>query len=61
MPAEAPVPMVFCSPLRYVQGPGAMTRLATEMEAVGLAGPVLVVAGSGTIGILKTSCARSPG
>ncbi len=45
MPAEAPVPMVFCSPLRYVQGPDASARLADEMTSIGLSGPVLVVAG----------------
>jgi len=36
---------VFCSPLRYVQGEGVTTRLAAEMAVIGLAGPVLVVAG----------------
>jgi len=50
---------VFCAPLRYVQGPAAMTRLAAEMEAVGLAGPVLVVAGSGTIGRLAPTWAAA--
>ena len=37
---------VFCSPLRYVQGAGAMRRLGSEMVAVGLEGPALVVAGA---------------
>jgi len=37
---------VFCSPLRCVQGVGAMRRLGAEMVAVGLEGPVLVVAGA---------------
>jgi len=32
--------------MRYVQGPGVTRRLAAEMEAVGLAGPALVVAGN---------------
>jgi len=36
---------VFCSPLRHVQGDGVTTRLAAEMGVIGLAGPVLVVAG----------------
>ena len=36
----------FCSPLRYVQGAGAMRRLGAEMVAVGLEGPVLVIAGA---------------
>lgn len=40
------MPFVFCSPMRYVQGPGMTRRLAAEMQAVGLAGPVLVVAGN---------------
>ena len=35
---------VFCSPLRYVQGAGAMRRLGAEMVAVGLEGPALVIA-----------------
>ena len=37
---------VFCSPLRYVQGAGAMRRLGAEMVAVGLEGPALVIAGA---------------
>ena len=37
---------VFCSPLRYVQGAGAMRRLGAEMAAVGLEGPALIVAGA---------------
>jgi glycerol dehydrogenase len=37
---------VFCSPLRYVQGVGAMRRLGAEMAAVGLEGPALIVAGA---------------
>ena len=37
---------VFCSPLRYVQGPAATARLGAEMRSVGLEGPCLLVAGS---------------
>ncbi len=37
---------VFCSPLPYVQGAGAMRRLGAEMAAVGLEGPALIVAGA---------------
>ena len=40
------LPLVFCSPLRYVQGADTTPRIADEMQAVGLSGPVLVVAGS---------------
>jgi glycerol dehydrogenase len=46
---EARLPMVFCSPMRYVQGVGITRRLAAEMQAVGLSGPVLVVAGNAAI------------
>ena len=35
--------------MRYVQGPGVTRRLAAEMEAVGLAGPALVVAGNAAL------------
>jgi glycerol dehydrogenase len=37
---------VFCAPLRYVQGAGAMRQLGAEMVAVGLEGPALIVAGA---------------
>lgn len=40
------MPLVFCSPLRYVQGADTTPRIAEEMQAVGLSGPVLVVAGA---------------
>lgn len=36
---------VFCSPLRYVQGIHASSQLAQQMDAVGMHGPVLIVAG----------------
>ena len=50
---------VFCSPLRYVQGPGAMARLGEEMRAVGLEGPCLVVAGSTAVGRLAPTWAAA--
>ena len=50
---------VFCSPLRYVQGAGATARLGSEMLAVGLEGPALVVAGNAAIGRLAPTWARS--
>jgi glycerol dehydrogenase len=53
------MPRVFCSPLRYVQGPGAMTRLGAEMQAVGLAGPCLIVAGATAVARLAPTWARS--
>ena len=51
MPDSAPVlseqlPVIFCSPLRYTQGPGATSLLGKEMKTLGLEGPVLVIAGS---------------
>ncbi len=36
---------VFASPGRYVQGPGATQELGRELKRLGLAGPVLFVAG----------------
>ena len=50
---------VFCSPLRYVQGAGAMRRLGAEMAAVGLEGPALIVAGATPIARLAPIWAAS--
>lgn len=50
---------VFCSPLRYVQGIDATERLGDEMLAVGLGGPVLVVAGTHAVARLAPPWARS--
>ena len=50
---------IFCSPLRYVQGPGATSQLAVEMQRTGLTGPVLVVAGSAAVAQLAPIWARS--
>jgi len=50
---------VFCAPLRYVQGPGAFARLGAEMVAVGLEGPVLIVAGSTVIARLAPTWAAA--
>lgn len=36
---------VFCSPARYTQGRAATAQLGSEMKALGLPGPVLIVAG----------------
>ena len=52
---------VFCSPLRYVQGVGAMWRLGAEMAAVGLEGPVLIVAGATPIARLAPTWAAALG
>jgi glycerol dehydrogenase len=52
-------PLVFCSPLRYVQGPGVSQQLAAEMRAVGLEGPVLIAAGSTAIASLAPAWADS--
>jgi glycerol dehydrogenase len=48
---------VFCAPLRYVQGAGAMRQLGAEMVNVGLEGPVLLVAGATPISRLATTWA----
>jgi glycerol dehydrogenase len=50
---------VFCSPLRYVQGVGAMRRLGAEMAAVGLEGPALIVAGATPIARLAPTWAAA--
>lgn len=50
---------VFCSPLRYVQGLDATEHLADEMLAVGLEGPVLVVAGGHAVARLAPAWART--
>ena len=52
-------PLVFCSPLRYVQGPGLSRRLAAEMQAVDLEGPVLISAGNAAIASLAPAWAAS--
>lgn len=46
---EPPLPAVFCAPLRYVQGPAVSGQIARQMQAAGLSGPVLVVAGNSAI------------
>lgn len=43
---------VFCAPFRYVQGDGITGRLATEMAVLGIADPVLVVAGRSAVATL---------
>lgn len=50
---------VFCSPLRYVQGVDASERLGEEMVAVGLGGPVLVIAGTHAVARLAPTWART--
>jgi glycerol dehydrogenase len=44
---------VFCAPARYTQGPYATKQLGTEIRALGLDGPALVVAGRSAIGLLS--------
>jgi glycerol dehydrogenase-like iron-containing ADH family enzyme len=46
MTTDPTTPSEFCLPLRSVQAAGAMRRLGAEMAAVGLEGPVLIVAGA---------------
>lgn len=35
---------IFCSPARYVQGPGATAELGTQLVHLGLTGPALIIA-----------------
>jgi glycerol dehydrogenase len=50
---------VFTSPSRYTQGKGATAALGQEMAALGLEGPVLVIAGKTVIGLLEPTWKRS--
>jgi glycerol dehydrogenase len=50
---------VFCSPSRYTQGPHATERLGSEIRALGLDGPALVVAGHSAIRLLSDAWART--
>lgn len=50
---------VFCSPSRYTQGPDATLSLGTEMAGLGLAGPVLVLAGNSAVALLSQAWQRS--
>lgn len=43
---------VFCSPVRYTQGPDATQQLGTEIRNLGLAGPALILAGRSAIRLL---------
>jgi glycerol dehydrogenase len=44
---------VFCSPSRYTQGRNATEKLGAEMSALGLPGPLLIVAGRSAIELLE--------
>ncbi len=35
---------IFCSPSRYVQGPGATAELGAQLAHLGLTGPALIIA-----------------
>jgi len=50
---------VFTSPSRYTQGKGATAALGREMSALGLEGPVLIIAGKTVIGLLAPAWQRS--
>jgi glycerol dehydrogenase len=50
---------VFTSPSRYTQGKGATAALGLEMTALGLEGPVLIIAGKTVIGLLAQTWQRS--
>ena len=50
---------VFTSPSRYTQGKGATAALGREMTALGLEGPVLIIAGRTVIGLLAPAWQRS--
>ncbi len=50
---------VFTSPSRYAQGKGATAALGREMTALGLEGPVLIIASKTVIGLLAPAWQRS--
>lgn len=60
MPRPRPL-ATFCSPERYVQGPGATDELGPQMLKVGLEGPVLIVAASAAASLCSDAWARSLG
>src|SRR6266851_3764779 len=52
---------VFCSPCRYTQGRNATESLGKEMSALGLPGPVLIVAGKSARRLLETTWRQTLG
>ncbi|MGC8641278.1 MAG: glycerol dehydrogenase [Isosphaeraceae bacterium] len=50
---------VFTSPSRYTQGKGATTQLGQEMNALGLEGPALIIAGKTVMSLLAPVWKRS--
>jgi glycerol dehydrogenase len=50
---------VFTSPSRYTQGKGATAALGREMAALGLEGPVLIIASKTVIGLLAPAWQQS--
>jgi glycerol dehydrogenase len=50
---------VFCSPSRYTQGKNATQFLGQEMSALGLEGPVLILASKSASALLSEAWARS--
>jgi glycerol dehydrogenase len=50
---------VFCSPSRYTQGKHATQFLGQEMSALGLEGPVLILASKSAAGLLSEAWARA--
>jgi glycerol dehydrogenase len=50
---------VFCSPARYTQGPCATEQLGTEIRALGLSGPALIVAGSSAVQQLSETWSKT--
>jgi glycerol dehydrogenase len=50
---------VFCSPSRYTQGKNATESLGQEMAALGLAGPVLIVASKSAAALLSATWAQT--
>ena len=50
---------VFTSPSRYTQGRGATAALGREMNALGLEGPVLFIAGKTVVSLLAETWQRS--
>lgn len=50
---------VFCSPVRYTQGPNSTAQLGAEMRTLGLDGPALIVAGRSALRLLSETWAAT--
>jgi glycerol dehydrogenase len=50
---------IFCAPARYTQGPRATEQLGTEIRALGLEGPAIIIAGRSAIRQLSETWSKT--